>query len=458
MKSFLSFILFSSLSNGFIDPKAFQSSNIYLEEEIINQTINNQFQKATSAISDEVIKNILEDNDNRVSDEFHIHPYFENNVRFWFSIYTQFSSKQVIIHDKEDLSIVYNTLDFSELHNSNVNRYAKAKLQADLSLEYSQKVKSILSNLHKDKSELSEEEKGILIAIEKSIKVPDSARAKKKLFRRLSQNIRTQTGQRDMVFNAILRSLPYLPFLERQLKNFDIPKELLSISFIESSFNYKAESYAGAKGAWQFMPSTSRYFMPKITRSVDYRSNVVISSLAAFHLLKQNKQIVKRWDLAIPAYNFGPTKIQRFRMKYKGTTTLPIFIQENEDKAIGFASTNYYSEFIALSHALAYRDKIYNIDGYKEDKNKFNVDNIHVYVTKCTFNPRTFYRLLKRSSPNTNLLNTHFKNTRYNYKNRPLIVSDVNLTSRKYYKLSDKELKAKSPKYYYTFAKKSKCR
>lgn len=451
-------LLFSLNSYSFVDPKAFQSSNIYLEEAIINQTINNQFQKATSAISDEVIENILSDKENRIHDDFVIDPYFEKNVRFWFSIYTQFSSKQVIIHDKNDLSIVYNTLDFTELHTSKINRYAKAKLQADLSLEYSQKVKSVLSTLHKDQSDLTEEAKGILKAIKKSAKIPESTREKKKFFKKLSQNIRTQTGQRDMILNAILRSLPYLPYLEKQLEKFDIPRELISISFIESSFNYRAESYAGAKGAWQFMPGTSKYFMPKITRSVDYRSNIVISSLAAFHLLKQNIKLVKRWDLAIPAYNFGPTKIQRFRMKYKGTTTLPIFIEQNTDKSVGFASTNYYSEFLALSHALAYKDKIYNIEGYKESKDKFDVDNINVYITKCAFRPKTFYRLLKKSSPNIDKLNTHFKNTNYTYKDRYLIVSDVNLTSRKYYKFSDKQLRAKSPKYYYTYASRSKCR
>lgn len=452
---FLIFIVLSG--HAYIDPSSLESVNIELEEQIINSTINNQFTKAKSALSDEVIKNILSDHENRVYDDFNIDPFFERNVRFWFSIYTQFSSKQVVIHDKNDLSLVYNTLDFSELHNSSINRYAKAKLQADLSLEYSQKVKSILSRLHKKKENFSEEELGILKAIQKSTQIPKSTKKRKMFFKNLSQNIRTQTGQRDMIFNAILRSLPFLPFLEKQLNNFEIPKEILAISFIESSFNYKAESYAGAKGAWQFMPRTSRSFMPPITKSIDYRSNPVISSLAAFHLIKQNKKILKRWDLAIPAYNFGPTAIQRFRMKYKGTTTLPIFIKENNSKSVGFASINYFSEFLALAHVLAYKERIYNIDGYEEISNKFKTNNLNVYVTKCKLKPIYFYKLLKRSSPNINELNTHFKRSKKLFNRNVLIVSDINLTSRKYYKLSDKQLKKKYPKNYYLYSKRFKC-
>ena len=450
--------LFIFSSYGFISPEAFKSTEIEGEEFIINETINNQFKIATSAISEDVIKFILNDKDNKIRDDFVISDYFKDNVYFWFSIYTQFTSQQVVIHDKKNLSLVYNTLDFSELHNSDINRYAKAKLQADLSQEYSNKVKRILAKLHKDEDNLNDEELGILKAIKKSIELPDSRSKKKIIFKELSQNIRTQTGQRDMIFNATLRSLPYLDFLYRQMDNFNIPRELLAISFIESSFNYRAESYAGAMGVWQFMPWTSRSFLPKIDKYIDYRKNPIIASLGAFHLLKQNIQILKRWDLAIPAYNFGPTTIQRFRLKYKGTTTLPIFLEETKDKNVGFASKNYFSEFLALAHVLAYKEKIFNISGYDKSKLKFDTKKLKVYVTKCHFKPSSFYRLLKKSSPHTDELNSHFKKTKANYKRGKLIVSDVNLTWKKYFKLKDKDLTKYRPKDLYKLASKYRCK
>lgn len=456
MKLILSLLLF--LFCGFISPDAFKSTQIEGEEFIINETINNQFKIAKSAISEDVIEFILKDKDNLVKEDFVIDDYFKDNVYFWFSIYTQFTSQQVVIHDKDNLSLVYNTLDFSELHDSNINRYAKAKLQADLSQEYANKVKRILVKLHHNEDELNDEELGILKAIKKSIEVPDSRTAKKKLFRSLSQNIRTQTGQRDMIFNATLRSLPYLKFLYKQMDNFNIPRELLAISFIESSFNYRAESYAGAMGVWQFMPWTSRSFMPKIDKYIDYRKNAVISSLAAFHLLKQNIQILKRWDLAIPAYNFGPTTIQKFRLKYKGTTTLPIFLEETKDKNVGFASKNYYSEFLALAHVLAYKEKIFNISGYEDSEQKFKVNNLNVYVTKCNFKPSLFFRLLKKSSPHSDELNSHFKNTKIAYRRGKLIVSDINLTWKKYYKIKDKDLRKFRPRDLYKIASKYRCK
>jgi len=450
--------LYPSIVFALIDPSALKSSKIYGEEFLISETINNQFKIAKSALSNEVINSILSDSDNLVDNNFVVDPFFKDNVNFWFSIYTQFSSQQVVIHDKENLALVYNTLDFSELHDSDVNRYAKAKLQADLSQEYAKKVKNILTRLHLEVSKLSDEELGILEAIKKAHKLPSSTKKKKQLFKSLSHNIRTQTGQRDMVFNATLRSLPYLDFLFEKMDEFGIPHELIAISFIESSFNYKAESYAGAKGVWQFMPRTSRSFMPKIDKYIDYRSNPIISSLAAFHLLKQNKMILKRWDLAIPAYNFGPTVIQRFRMKYKGTTTLPIFLNETTDKNVGFASKNYFSEFLALAHVLDYKDKVFNISGYKNSNSRFRDNNINVYVTKCKFKPNIFYGLLKKSSPHIKELNTHFKWNNITYRRGKIVVSDVNLTSRKYYKLSTEQLVKNRPRDYHKLAAKYRCR
>ncbi|NIT60042.1 MAG: transglycosylase SLT domain-containing protein, partial [Aliifodinibius sp.] len=55
---------------------------------------------------------------------------------------------------------------------------------------------------------------------------------------------------------------------------------------IESSFNINAASRAGAKGMWQFMWGTARYFM-KINRIMDQRFDPLYSTEAAARLLKR---------------------------------------------------------------------------------------------------------------------------------------------------------------------------
>jgi membrane-bound lytic murein transglycosylase D len=312
--------------------------------------------------------------------------------------------------------------------------------------------------LHRKEGRLSPEEKSVFNSIKDvGIKIPIKEKHKKVFFKALSTQLRTQTGQRDMVLNGILRSLPYLPLLDAQFKNFKIPKELLAIAFVESSFNLHAESYAGASGIWQFMPRTAASFMPERTKYIDYRSNPLISSIAAFHLLKQNKTILKRWDLAVPAYNFGTSHLVKARRKFKEKATLQHILENYSHNQVGFASNNYYSEFLAMVYALAYKDIIYPLSGYKKNGEQFKKENIALYVSKCRLRPHSLFSGLNKYSPAIQKLNPHFLQVKPTYSKDKLVVSDVGLSSRFYRKVTDKELLDYYPKNLHKLNHKSEC-
>src|SRR5690606_19272621 len=65
--------------------------------------------------------------------------------------------------------------------------------------------------------------------------------------------IRGQTGQRDHVLRGLRRADRFLPVMERIFESRGLPPELTRISLVESSFNTRAVSRAGATGVWQFM-------------------------------------------------------------------------------------------------------------------------------------------------------------------------------------------------------------
>lgn len=459
IKFFFFFFLTYSVSHAWVNPTIYNSSYLELEESILRKTINSKFQNANSALEKKTVDTILNDKMNLVDDDFPIPDYFRPSVEFWFSIYTQYTSKQVVIHDKEDLGIVYNIIDFSELNSSNINKYAKAKLQAQLSLEYTRRLKKILTSLTHKSKKLTDEEKGILLTVKKSRKIPKSIKLRKKLFQSLAQNIRTQTGQRDMIYRGVIRSIPYLPYLESEIKNFGLPKELLAITFLESSFNPKAYSKVGAAGAWQFMPFIANLFMPKRSNAIDYRLNPIIASISAFHLLKQNKQILKRWDLAVTAYNSGTKHLIKAKRQFNKKTNLSLdYILENYNHAhLGFASKNFFSEFLALVHVLAYKDVVYPLDGFNKESKSFHNDHLSVYISKCTLQPASIFKILKKSSPKIENLNSHFRYPKRKYSRGTYVVSDIELTPKKYYKLSQKQMKALYPKSWGKYIDKKKC-
>lgn len=84
-----------------------------------------------------------------------------------------------------------------------------------------------------------------------------------------------------------------------------LPKELYYVGLIESGYNSRIKSRAKATGYWQFMKGTAKNYGLKINRSVDERTNIHKSTLAAAQYFKDLYNIFGSWELALCAYNKG---------------------------------------------------------------------------------------------------------------------------------------------------------
>lgn len=458
---FLLLAFFSISSFAWTPPQTFNSTYLDLEESILAATIRGHYRHAQGHISNATAAKILSDQDNLVSEEFKIPAYFQASVKFWFSIYTQYSSDQVVIHDINNLKIVYNVIDFSELQNNqNIHRFSKSKLQTKLSLEYTRRLKKNLVRMASTPASKYTQEEDDIYSILKNagLSIPKKPKNRKKFFHQLAQNIRTQTGQRNKVFKGLVKSIPYMPYLKRQIKNFNLPEELLAIPFLESSFNPVAESKAAAVGIWQFMPYISNLFMPPIKDNLDYRLNPIISSIAAMHLLKENKLILKRWDLAVTAYNSGPKHLKKaiqilMKKKPRNQIGLDFILTHYSHPHIGFASENFYAEFLALVHVLSYKNIIYPLEGVKPSVEFEDQEHLKIYVAKNGIRPTQLFKLMKKSSPYLIFLNTHFTHIGDLYPKGTLIISDKELNDRKYYKITDQQILSRFPKNFFKLVK-----
>jgi len=248
----------------------------------------------------------LNDFEDRVSNEFIIQPFFKQTVRFWFFIYTQFNSNQDVIHDKNNLSLIYGVLDFSNIVAKNISRNTAFILQQKLTSDKVSTIKSNLKNLSQNPFSLEPWAKETYGMLFRSGVTPPVGKEKRiQFFKSLAENIRTQTGQKNFIQDGINRSLPFRNFLHHYFRSKNLPTELLAIPFLESSFNPEAQSKVNALGAWQFMPLIASYFLPKRRDNIDYRFNVALSSISAAFLMQENFKILKSWDLAVTAYNSG---------------------------------------------------------------------------------------------------------------------------------------------------------
>jgi len=114
---------------------------------------------------------------------------------------------------------------------------------------------------------------------------------------------------------------------------------------VESSFNVHAYSKYGAAGAWQFMRGTGKRFM-KVDYVVDERLDPITSTRAAARLLRENYGVLGSWPLALTAYNHGAAGMNR-AVKKLGTSRIDVIVERYESRSFGFASRNFYAQFLA---------------------------------------------------------------------------------------------------------------
>ncbi len=273
------------------------------------------------------------------------------NVEFWKKIYAQYSYHQVLIHDAEDLDIVYEVVDFRDLFPDpeKVSDRNKWKRIEKIKKRYKRKLYNMAVKLQR-RQPLNDEEKRIVALF--------GDRATPYRLRRAARNIRGQRGMKEKFHEGLERSGLYFDHIRDIFKRYDLPEELIMLPHVESSFNYKAYSKYGAAGIWQFTRGTGRMFL-KITYDVDERLDPILSTEAAAKLLKRNYQELQSWPLAITAYNHGLYGMKRAKRKFGDD--LGKIVRHYKSRTFGFASRNFYAEFLAALEVAT------DYDNYFED-------------------------------------------------------------------------------------------
>jgi membrane-bound lytic murein transglycosylase D len=130
---------------------------------------------------------------------------------------------------------------------------------------------------------------------------------------------------------------------------------------VESSFNLKAISKVGASGVWQLMPTIGKkYLVMDDQAGVDERRSPLKATIAAGKLLTWNYNYLGNWPLAIISYNHGLKNLPRFKDHSTDFNKMAnLFDGCIKKPLLGWASRNYYSEFLAVVYAESYRELFY---------------------------------------------------------------------------------------------------
>jgi membrane-bound lytic murein transglycosylase D len=118
-------------------------------------------------------------------------------------------------------------------------------------------------------------------------------------------------GNDEAVRRAVTRVTELRPVLTPILQEKGIPDEIAALVLVESAGQPTALSPKGARGIWQFMPSTARRYGLAVTADLDERIEVAKSTVAAARYLHDLYQRFGDWRLAFAAYNAGEQAVER---------------------------------------------------------------------------------------------------------------------------------------------------
>jgi len=265
----------------------------------------------------------------------------EPNVKFWVDLFSSYGERDFVIHDRDNLWRIYQVMHVPG--DGMPPRDESDAIGDYLKVKYS----GILNHLATGQAPSSPEERRVAALFPGE---PLSAYAL------AAQNLRVQQGLSERFQEGLLRSRYYRSTMERIFRAAGLPPELVTLAEVESGFYSRAKSGAGAVGIWQFTRSTGREYM-RITRYHDDRLNPTTETAAAAKLLRANYEELGNWPLAITAYNYGTGGMAEASSEFHGDYAR---IQRNyAGTHFGFASKNYYPEFLAALQVHQYEDQYF---------------------------------------------------------------------------------------------------
>ena len=268
------------------------------------------------------------------SKTFHLPPALKPAVAFWQEVFVTYESSDLIVHDKENMHLVWGVYKIPKDDGTRATRKIISDKTDQIREDHIEALTSLgEGNLPRNKWEES--------------LVQKMGASNKRLLKNAHQRVRAQRGVADHFSAGKKRAKPWLGKIRSVLKEKGVPEEIALMPFVESMFNTKAHSSAGAAGVWQLMPATARELGLKVGRKNDERMDIMKATGAAAKLLKRNYKLLKAWPLAVTGYNHGACGVKR-AIRDVGSRKLVDLIDNYKKSTWGFASKNFYAELIAM--------------------------------------------------------------------------------------------------------------
>ncbi len=274
------------------------------------------------------------------------YPQLEPNVAFWRNVFRQYTKRQIVFHDSKRLDVIWSVRDVSAIVDGASSESHQRRAIRDYVKRETTSLAADLRALAAAGSPRNERQRRIAkVLAEKGLRP---------IAGKLAGRVRAQRGLADDFCNAVARARPLLPQIRTILQRHGVPVELASLPLVESSYRSDANSHAGAAGIWQFTRSTGRRFL-HIDHVVDERRDPMAATEAAAKYLRENYETLGTWPLAVTAYNHGANGMA-YAVRKLRSRNLAKIVENYSGRTFGFASRNFYAEFLAAVDVMEQAD------------------------------------------------------------------------------------------------------
>ena len=268
------------------------------------------------------------------SPPYTIDPGLVPQVAFWRQVFADWSLADVALHDDEYLGLVYTVI---RTPGTVTDQYSPA--QREYVRQRTVALENQLRNLERKArtgDPLSYAEQALASTITRAAGPGAIAGA--------SERVRAQRGLRERFRRGVEISGRYDAIFRQIFREAGLPEDFAYLPHVESSFQAHARSSAGAAGIWQFTLPAARTYM-NVHPSLDPRLDPVSAARGAANYLGHAYKVLGNWPLAVTSYNHGIRGMQNAKRRYG--TDMGRIVREYDGKNFGFASRNFYAEFLA---------------------------------------------------------------------------------------------------------------
>lgn len=275
----------------------------------------------------------------------------EPAVTFWKKTYGVWSRSEVAFHDDRHLDLIYEVMLLPGNVGEGLTQEQKDLVSARREY-WKNQVSQVAAKLRYGAT-LNASDRQLIAKVEnigQPLSILDDA----------SDRVRSQRGTRERFKRGLEISGRYNRKFRQIFHDAGLPEDLAYLPHVESSFQLTAKSSAGAVGLWQFTRAAAKTFIPGNGGGADLRLDPYASAIGASRYLNSAYGKLGDWPAAITSYNHGIGGMKRAQNQMG-----PNFVRivENYDgPAFGFASRNYYVQFLA-AREIASRPELYFTEG-----------------------------------------------------------------------------------------------